>query len=391
MKRRAGAAGGGAILLAALLSMTGCAGFFDTPATTTTSSSSGSTSGDYVYVVNQTTDTLTGFAVGSGALTAISTYTLSAGLAPDAVAVSIPNTFVYVAGLGSIQCLAIGSGGALTACTGGSITTVADFVSVDVSADGKWLVAIDNNLLTPTLYVFSINTATGALSETAAQTYGVAANSGTVTPRQIRISPNGGFIVVALGAGGDAIFTFNTTTGVATEAATLPLATASDNAVAFDATSSYVFVARGPATSGSTGLGVVSFRLASTGALTQVGSVAASGNSPYGLLLDSTGAFLYAANRGDGTISGYSVASGVLTGLASSPYASGLATTALARDNSGKYVVAVSPGGTADVTLYSIGSTLTSGVTTLTGNLNVAATAASGTDPSGSVAVAATH
>ncbi len=136
-------------------------------------------------------------------------------------------------------------------------------------------------------------------------------------------------VVVALGAGGDAIFTFNTTTGVATEAATLPLATASDNAVAFDATSSYVFVARGPATSGSSGLGVVSFSLASTGALTQVGSVAASGNSPYGLLLDSTGAFVYAANRGDGTISGYSVASGVLTGLASSPYASGLATTAL--------------------------------------------------------------
>ena len=390
MKRRVGAACGWTILLAALLSMTGCAGFFDTPATTTTSAS-GSTSGDYVYVVNQATDTLTGFAVGSGALTAISTYTLSAGLAPNAVAVSIPNTFVYVAGLGSIQCLAIGSGGALTACTGGSITTVADFVSLDVSPDGKWLLAIDNNLLTPTLYVFSINTATGALSETTAQTYPVAANSGTVTPRQIRISPNGGFFVVALGAGGDAIFTFNTTTGVPTEVATLPLATASDNAVAFDATSSYVFVGRGPAASSSSGLGVVSFSLASTGALTQVGSVAASGNSPFGLVLDSTGAFLYAANRGDGTISGYSLASGVLTGLSGSPYASGLATTALARDNSGKYVVAVSPGGTADVTLYSIGSTLASGVTTLTGNLNVAATAASGTDPSGSVAVAATH
>ena len=389
MKMRAEAAGKWS-LLAALILLTGCAGFFDTPATTTTSSSS-STLGDYVYVVNQTTDTLTGFAVGSGALTAISTYTLASGLAPNAVAVTIPNTFVYVAGLGSIQCLAIGASGALTACTGGSITTVADFVSLDVSPDGQWLVAIDDNLLTPTLYVFSINTATGALSETTAQTYGVAANSGTVTPRQIRISPNGGFLMVALGAGGDAIFTFNTTTGVPTEVATLPLATASDNAVAFDATSSYVFVARGPATSGSSGLGVVSFRLASTGALTPVGSVAASGNSPYGLLLDSTGAFLYAANRGDGTISGYSLASGVLTGLASSPYASGLATTALARDNSGKYVVAVSPGGTADVTLYSVGSTLASGVTTLTGNLNVAATAASGTDPSGSVAVAATH
>ena len=389
MTKRVTAAGKWA-LLAALTWLTGCAGFFDTPATTTTSSS-GSTSGDYVYVVNQATDTLTGFAVGSGVLTATSTYTLASGLTPNAVAVSIPNTFVYVAGLGSIECLAIGSGGVLTACTGGNITTVADFVSLDVSPDGKWLVAIDNNLLTPTLYVFSINTATGALSETTTLAYNVAANSGTVTPRQIRISPNGGFLVVALGAGGDAIFTFNTTTGAPTEAATLPLATASDNAVAFDATSSYVFVARGPATSSSSGLGVVSFSLANTGALTQVGSVAASGNSPYGLLLDSTGGFLYAANRGDGSISGYSLANGVLTGLAGSPYASGLATTALVRDNSGKYVVAVSPGGTADVTLYSIGSTLASGVATLTGNLNVAATAASGTDPSGSVAVAATH
>ena len=389
MTKHVAAGGGWACLLAALLSMTGCGGFFDTPATV--ASPSGSTSGDYVYVVNQATDSLTGFAVGNGTLTAISTYTLATGLAPDAVAVTIPDTFVYVAGLGAIQCLAIGSGGALTACTGGNITTVADFVSLDVSPDGKWLLAIDNNLLSPTLYVFSINTATGALTQTQAQPYPVPANSGTVTPRQVRISPSGGFLMVALGAGGDAVFTFNTTTGVATEAATLSLANASDNAVAFDATSSYVFLARGPATSNSSGLGVVSFSLASTGGLTQVGSVAASGNSPYGLVLDSTGGFLYAANRGDSTISGYSLASGVLTGLGGSPYASGVATTALARDNSGKYLIAASPGGTADVTLYSFSSTLASGVVTVTGNLNVVATAASGTDPSGSVALAATH
>ena len=65
MKKRGLAAGKWA-LLAALSLLTGCAGFFDTPATTTASGTgSGSTSGDYVYVVNQATDTLTGFAVGS--------------------------------------------------------------------------------------------------------------------------------------------------------------------------------------------------------------------------------------------------------------------------------------------------------------------------------------
>lgn len=371
---------GGTAVAAALSVCIGCAGFFDLPKTTTTSSSGGTTtSGDYAYVVNQSTDTLTALGIGTNALSTLGTYGLDANLVPTSVAVTIPNTYVYVAGLDVIECFAIGSSGTLTAVSGGGATAIADFQSLAVSPDGQWLLGIDNNPLTPTLYVFGINTTTGVLKLNQALVYSVASNSGTVAERQVRISPNGAFLAVALGAGGDAIFTFNTTTGVATEASVLPLSNGSDNALAFDPTSGYLFVARGASTGTSSGTGIVSFSVAANGGLTQVGSTAASGNTPYSLAVDATGSYLYAANRGDSTISAYAIASGNLTQLSGSPYASGGAVTALARDNSKTYLVAAASGGSPDVTLYSFGETLSGGTLTDTGALNAAATSASGT------------
>ncbi len=93
---------------------------------------------------------------------------------------------------------------------------------------------------------------------------------------------------------------------------------------------------------------------------------------------------MYAANRGDATISGYTLAGGSLTAVASSPFGSGSAVTAIARDSSGKYLIAAASGGSSDVTLYAFDAVTA-------GKLDAVAVAASGTDPAGSVAVAATH
>ena len=360
--------------------LNGCGGgfFVDTKSTTTT----GSSSADYVYVVNQTTDTLSEFVVGSGTLTTVSGSPISlvAGLAPASVAVSLPNTYVFVGGNGAISSYAIGTGGALTIVNGGSASATANFISLETSPDGQWLLGLDS--LTQSVYVFKINTSTGALTLNSTATY-TAPGSGTSAQKSIRMSPNAAFVAAALGPGGDVLFTFNTATGVLTQTAGVQLlAGFQDNSVVFDANSAYLFVARYGGTSGSGG--VSSYGVSSAGLLTSKQTLAAGGNAPYGLLLDATGAYLYAANRGDGTISGFTVTSGNLTALASSPFPAGAFPIALAEDNSKKYVIGVAAGGSSDVSLYAFDA-LTNG------KLDAVGVIASGTEPAGSVAVAATH
>jgi 6-phosphogluconolactonase len=367
-------------LLGAATLATGCGGgfFIDTNGTTTTTSSSG----DYVYVVNQTTNTLSEFVVGNATLTAItgSPISLTSGLAAASVAVTRPNTFVYVGGNGAISCYSVGSSGALSAVTGGGAGATANFVSLETSPDGKWLLALDST--TQTVYVYAINTSTGALILNATTTF-AAPGAGTAAQRSIRISPSAAFVAIALGPAGDVVFTFNTTTGVLTQSATISLASGfSDNAVQFDSTSSKLYVARGGPTTGTAG--VSTYSVSSSGALTQTQALIASGNAPFALLLDSAGSYLYAANRSDATVSGYSTSGGTLAALPSSPYPSGTSVIALAEDNSKKYLIAAASGGSPDLTLY--------GFDALTaGKLNAVATSASGSDPAGSVALATTH
>ena len=363
----------------ALPALTGCAGFF---VNSTTSSSTTATSGDYIYVANQTTDTLSAYSVGSSALTLISGSPISlvSGLTPSSVAVSRANTFVFVGGAGAIECFSIGTGGVLKLVNSAAASASAKFVSLATSPDGQWLLALDS--LTQTLYTFGINASTGALTLNQTTAYS-ASGAGSVVPTSVAVAPNGGYVIAALGTGGDAIFTFNTTTGIPTQAAKLAVVSGfSDNAVTIDANSAFVYFARGGTTTGTSG--VASYSLASGGALTAVQTLAASGNAPYAVLLDSTGAYAYTANRFDGTVSGYSVSGGTLTALAGSPYSAGSLATALVRDNSAKYVIAAAFGGSSDLTLYSFDALTT-------GKLDAVATQASGTDPAGAIALAATH
>ena len=98
--------------------------------------------------------------------------------------------------------------------------------------------------------------------------------------------------------------------------------------------------------------GIASYSVTAGGVLTAVQGLATSGNGPFDLLLDSTGTYLYAANKADSTLSGYTASAGSLTALATSPFASNTSTTALARDNSGKYILALGNSGSGDLTLF---------------------------------------
>jgi len=370
----------GGLVLGTMWLLTGCAGFF----VSTSSTSSTTTGADYVYLVNQSANTLTGYILGTGTLTEISgsPYTLSTGLAAQTVTVSRADTFVYVGGVGGIVCYSIGTSGVLSLVSGsGTSAQNANFVSLDTSPDGNWLFALDSNL--NELYVFKINTSTGAL---AAATPVVTApvNGGTTVAKMVRISPNGELAAVALSYGGDLIYTFNTTTGALADITTIATGSTTlfDNAVAFDTTSEYLLIGRGGTVAGTSE--IVVYGVGNTGVTTSGPLTTTSGNTPYSVLQvkTSTGSYVYSANRGDSTISGFTFNAGTLTALTNGTYGSGSAVDALAADNSGAYIVSVASGGGTDVALYEYDAVTA-------GRLDAVTVATSGA--AGLVAVAATH
>jgi len=128
---------------------------------------------------------------------------------------------------------------------------------------------------------------------------------------------------------------------------------------------------------------VASYSINSAGIPTPV-QTAPSGDAPYSVLIDSSGKYLYTANRGSNNVSGYSITNGAFTVLSGSPFTSGLSATGLVEDNTKTYVIAAASGGSNDYTLYSFDA-LTAG------KLDAISVGASGSDPAGAIAVAATH
>lgn len=364
-----------AIVAFVVLALTGCDGFF-VPETRCTNCGTGN---NRVYVTNSTTQTLGGFTIGTGTLTAVPNSPLSLGYpAVDAV-VTPDNAFVYVAGPGAIYVYKINSDGSVTGASSGAGVAIVNVVSLAVSPDGNWLFGLDNT--TTVLNQFRINKSDGTLTTVARTPYSV--TNATVAPKMVRVSPVGNLVFIALGTGGDIVFTLDTSTGAVANSQQLTLSsnTTSDNALAIDSTGSYLYIAR----SGANG-GVAVYTIGAGGVLNSIaGSPFAAGAQPFFVVLDTTGKFLYVANRSEGTISGYSIGTGsALTALSGSPYTSGSQVNSLGVDSSGKYLLAGAFNGGPDLSMYGFDATTP-------GKLNPATSTATGTDPTGVTAVALTH
>jgi 6-phosphogluconolactonase (cycloisomerase 2 family) len=396
------------MVVTALVFTMGCAGFWVYPGSEEGSGSGGSGSiatGDYVYVANQSTESLAGFSPSSGALTAVSGTPFNLGFPPTAVVVNPANSLLFVAGVsglyGTINSYSIGTGGALNLLTSYN-TGSAEELSMDVSPDGQWLVGLDasgpsqNEAI---IDVYEINSSTGQLTAlTASEVYPLTLLSGQVsTPLAIEFGPSIGqntySLFAALGTAGtlEFAFTSNGSSGspsysFGNSVVALPTgsATVSDNSLAVSPNGSYLFIARSGSTSG-----VAVYSISSGGSLTTVngGSPFAAGNDPFSVVVNKAGTDVYVANQTDGTISGFSVGNGgALTTIGGSPFSSHLGTSprAMAVDNSGDYLLSANYGGGPDLTMYSFDQGTA-------GALDYSTTATTGTDPTGPVAIAATH
>ncbi len=318
MERRRSAGRWAAAVVAMVMPiLTGCSGFFPPVNGGGTTGGTGNT----VYIANQAANSIGAFAIGTGTLTAVANSPVATTYKPLTMVVNPANTLLYVGATTGIFVYFINSDGSLTTPSTGTQPAGVYATSLAVSPDGQWLIALDGT--TQQLDLFQINATTGALtSVNKPATY--SATSGTWQPTLVRFSPDGTLIFAALGTAGDVVFTFDTTTGVAASSQTLATGNVAtgDYGLAVDPKTAYVYIAR----SGTNG-GVAVYSIGSGGALTPVtGSPFAAGNGTYATQLDATGTYVYAANRTDGTLSGYTITPGTTTAaltlkpLSGSPY-----------------------------------------------------------------------
>lgn len=363
-------------LFSGLLLLNGCGtGKFFTPENGNSGSGGnsgggGTTSGNYLFVANAGANSVSGLGISStGTLSALTGSPLNFSFTPTAITVSRDNKYLWVGTVSQIFGFTIGSNGALSSMNSGNALVNANCADMQTTPDGKWLIVLDGS--GNALDLFSINSdgtlvigPNGGLGFTA---------SGTVVPKQLRIAPSGGFVIATMGTAGELFFTFNTSTGALQyQTQTAPPSFTSDNSIAIDSTSSYLYEARS-----GTNPGLVVNTITSGGILTPTTSQTYSaGTQPYSVVLDNTGKYVYVANRGDNTISGWSIdANAKLTAISGSPFASGVAVTSLGADSTGKYIAAAAYSGSPDVTLYGFDSTTA-------GKLNSVATSSTGTNAS---------
>ena len=356
------------LLLLCLLPLSGCSGFFYKDSTTKPGTGTAAT--NYAFVANAGANTVSGFGISTaGVLAALSGSPLTLQLPPTALVVSRDNKFLWVGTVSAIYGYSIASDGTLTALSSGNAIANAICSDMQVSPDGKWLMVLSGS--GDSIALFSVNT-DGTLSPGPNSGIGFTAR-GTVIPRQLRIAPSGAFVVAAMGTAGELVFSFNTTTGaLALLTQTLPPDTTSDNGIAIDSTSTYLYEAR----SGSNP-GLVVNTVGSNGNLTPTTTTTyAAGSQPYAVVLDNSNKYAYVANRTDGTISGYSIGTNAaLTAIAGSPFSSGVAVQSLGADSTGKWLLAASYNGAPDLSLYGFDATNL-------GRLYAVSSAATGTNAS---------
>ena len=381
-----------------LLGLAGCGGFFVPQ--TNSGGGGGANTGDYIYVSNQSNTFLAGFGVSSsGALSVLNGSPYNNGVAALSLAVTPANTFLYAGTTNGIYAYVINSNGSIAVQNGGS-AVAQDLVATQMQVDstGNYLLAsgFGTSIAAQAIGIYIINMSTGLLTAVGGSPIPLYTGNGStpavVTPTGLLITPNNAYVYVSLGTLGVQILTLGTGGALAAGGSPLlllPISTSaspSDQGLASDPLSAFLFVSEI-----NTGLRVLS--IGTGGSLKEVsGSPYAVGTGATGVIVDPTGSYVYVANKGSNNISAFTLiaASGKLTAVAGSPFASGgQLPIAMVNDNTKKFVAVINSGsngsgGNNDMQVFKFD-------TTTAGKLDPVSTASTGTDPTGPVSIAASH
>ena len=385
------------LALAALVA--GCKGFWDLPPSTTSTNPTTPTtlSSGVFYVLDQTTKEVVGYAITSGTLGAISGGTQTLSAAPFSIAVAPNGGFLYVGTVNGIYLYTIDSGGALSIGNNGD--TISGDIPTAMVISGSWLIdAFTNASGSVQMDAIAIDPSTGAYTGTSGTLPGQTFTVANAAVKQMVLSPDSANFFVALGTGGTIVVPFasGNANPLGATATTIPVANSGGSAlsVAVDpsATPRLFYIGETLAVGASGGLRAFNYTSLGSNPLTEAtGSPIASGGlAPNAILPIATGDYVYVAN-GQGPTSAGNVAwfpitaSGTTyTVAAGSTVTTGIQPSGLAEDSTSNFVLAVSTGGTTtsgdpDLEAYTMSS----------GALTAALTAATGTDPTGALAIAA--
>lgn len=271
-------------------------------------------SGQYAYVANYGNGTLSQYTIGNdGTLTPMTPATVTAGSRPYSIAVTPSGLYAYVAnsGDGTVSQFAVGSDGTLTAITNSPVATGLGASAAPAS------ITVDPS----SHYVYVANSGEGSVSEytigndgslTAMTPATVPSGSGANSaPISIKVDPSGQYVYAA-NSNEDTVSQYTIGAGGVLTPLSPATVTAGSNpaSVTVNPLGSYAYVANysSSATRGS----ITEYSIGSDGALAEIGTVT-TGKNPISITVDPTGLYAYVANYGDGSVSQFTISSGVLT------------------------------------------------------------------------------
>ena len=292
---------------------------------------------EYVYAVNQDTNTIMGFRrVGTGLLMPLKTPSLNTGAAPAGVAVTPAATFAYVANILSndISGYSIDSDGNLSPLAGSSFPAGSgpDWVTVDPTGRFVYVTncaALCSGSGQGNVSGYAIDKNSGALMPVPGSPF-----TADQIPYAIAIDPTGSYAYVAnYRSGSISIFKIDQTTGsLSLITQSVPTGGIGSLYLTFDPQGRFLYVVNTQSSN------VAAFAVGSDGSLAPVpGSPFATGSFTQGIVVNSSGEFVYISSGFQ--ILGYSVgADGSLTPLPNSPYPAPAFLVSLTADHSGHFL-----------------------------------------------------
>jgi 6-phosphogluconolactonase (cycloisomerase 2 family) len=280
--------------------------------------------GKFAYVANDGSSSVSAYTINAttGALTSVG-LSVAAGLNPYSVTVDPTGKFAYVANVTSDNVSAYrinATSGELTPvacvgiCSGINFPAGDSPISVTVAPSGRFAYVV--NSISASVWVYAIDSATGALSSVGAPVLTGGSNS-----RSITVAPSGSFAYVTNagpGNGSISAYRVDATTGALSQIVCVGSCSGANyyagngpSSVTVDPSGRYAYAAN------YNTYDVSVFRInTSSGALTSLGTVAA-GSGPNSVIVDPSGKFAYVANFISANVSAYSIdtTTGFLTPL----------------------------------------------------------------------------
>jgi 6-phosphogluconolactonase len=313
----------------------------------------------FAYVANAG-GTISQYTIATGgALTAMTTATVTAGTTPNSIAVDRSVTYAYVANSGSDDIWQyaiskdVGKEGALTKIATTNLPPYSAPYSITLNPSGTYAYVVNSG--SGRVYQYAINSSSGALVDTLVNT--VAGKN----PRCIVIHPSGSYAYV-VNSGSDDISQYSVGTDGAlksmpTPSVSLPAGSAPYSITIAtspsDSSTYYAYVAN----SGSVG-SVSQYTIDKNGNLIAMTTSAAvsAGTKPYSVTVDPSGKYAYVANADSSNISQYTIGTGGALAPITTAATVGAGSTprSVTVDPSGQYVYAANFGNN-NISQYTIG------------------------------------